>query len=68
MTDEQPEVLVPENTADQPGSVPARLSEVLPDRLLVLPLKARPFFPAQTMPIVIEEKLWLETIDQTRSK
>ena len=64
MTDEQPEVLVPENTADQPGSVPARLSEVLPDRLLVLPLKARPFFPVQTMPIVIEEKLWLETIDR----
>ncbi|MCZ6772101.1 MAG: LON peptidase substrate-binding domain-containing protein, partial [Proteobacteria bacterium] len=64
MTDEEPEVLIPEKTADQPGSVPARLSEVLPDRLLLLPLKARPFFPAQTMPIVIEEKLWLETIDR----
>ncbi|ROR32591.1 endopeptidase La [Inmirania thermothiophila] len=37
-------------------------ADVLPGELLLLPLPDRPFFPAQTLPIVVEEAPWLETI------
>ncbi len=46
------------------AGVPARLQEILPDKLLVLPLRMRPFFPAQSMPIVLEDELWRETIER----
>ena len=46
------------------SKVPARLSDALPNKLLLLPLAARPFFPAQTMPIVIPEEPWRETIER----
>jgi len=46
------------------SNVPARLTDALPSKLLLLPLAARPFFPAQTMPIVIPEEPWRETIER----
>ena len=46
------------------AGVPARLNEVLPDKLLVLPLRMRPFFPGQSTPIVLEDELWRETIER----
>lgn len=33
----------------------------LPDRLLLLPIFERPFFPAQVQPLVIDEDPWQET-------
>jgi len=42
----------------------ARVNEVLPDKLLLLPVRARPFFPAQTMPIVIDDETWRETVER----
>ncbi|MCP5144706.1 MAG: endopeptidase La [Gammaproteobacteria bacterium] len=48
-------------------AVPARIADVLPDRLLILPLTQRPFFPAQAMPIVVDEKLWEATIERVGS-
>ena len=36
-------------------------SEVMPDRLFLLPLSERPFFPAQSMPLLLDENPWLET-------
>ncbi|MSR15257.1 MAG: endopeptidase La [Gammaproteobacteria bacterium] len=45
-------------------NVPARLRDALPSKLLLLPLQARPFFPAQTMPIVIDDDMWRETIER----
>lgn len=50
-----------------PKRIPARLHETLPDRLLLLPLRARPFFPAQTMPIVLDETLWGETVTRAHA-
>lgn len=64
MNEEQEQRAREETITPQVSAVPARISEVLPDKLLVLPLRARPFFPAQTMPIVIEDELWLETIER----
>ena len=64
MNNEDPDIVMPDSTAGEVGSVLARVSEVLPDQLLILPLKIRPFFPAQTMPIVLEEELWGETLER----
>ena len=45
-------------------ALPARIEPKLPKKLLLLPLYARPFFPAQTMPLVIDEKRWAQTVEQ----
>lgn len=52
-----------------PSIDPERLStglalpgEVLPNVLPVLPLRERPFFPVQTMPVALPEHPWIETI------
>ncbi|GGD08475.1 endopeptidase La [Halopseudomonas salina] len=36
----------------------------LPDRLYLLPVSNRPFFPAQVMPVVMDEAPWAETIER----
>lgn len=36
--------------------------KTLPKTLFVLPLAERPFFPAQTLPILMSEKPWLDTV------
>ncbi|MBM4227837.1 MAG: endopeptidase La [Gammaproteobacteria bacterium] len=59
-----PGVVVDQNGAAESGSMPARLGDALPGKLLLLPLAGRPFFPAQTMPIVIPEDPWRETIER----
>jgi len=64
MTDQESDIVIPETVAVEPGGVLARVSEVLPDQLLILPLKVRPFFPAQTMPIILEEELWGDTLER----
>ncbi|MGB1882684.1 MAG: endopeptidase La [Gammaproteobacteria bacterium] len=64
MSDDQPEIIVPGGDSASAGGVPARLNQVLPEQLLLVPLKMRPFFPAQTMPLVLEEKTWSETIQR----
>jgi ATP-dependent Lon protease len=39
-------------------------SEALPQTLYILPLSERPFFPAQTLPILMAEDPWLDTIQK----
>ena len=34
----------------------------LPKQLYILPLSDRPFFPAQTLPILMAEDPWLDTV------
>ncbi|MBI5615440.1 MAG: endopeptidase La [Gammaproteobacteria bacterium] len=50
------------------AGIPARLHQTLPDRLLLLPLRARPFFPAQTMPIVLDEAAWGPTLERVHAE
>ncbi|MEX2480916.1 MAG: endopeptidase La [Gammaproteobacteria bacterium] len=64
MNEQQPEIIQPNDFDESSKHVPARISDVLPEQVLVLPLRARPFFPAQTMPLVVEESLWRETIER----
>ncbi|MSQ68098.1 MAG: endopeptidase La [Gammaproteobacteria bacterium] len=46
------------------SQLPARVRDTLPGKLLLLPVQTRPFFPAQTMPIVLPEALWRETVER----
>lgn len=39
-------------------------SEILPGQLYLLPLSERPFFPAQTLPLLMNEEPWLETVQK----
>ncbi len=47
------------------GSTELTLSQpVLPDTLYLLPLTERPFFPAQTLPLLMNIGPWLETVEK----
>ena len=69
MTDEE-EQDVEVLTEEQPGETPkvsqstqlAVPVDLVPRILHLLPLMERPFFPAQVLPIVLDENPWLETI------
>ena len=49
------------------GNVPARFEAVLPDKIYLLSAGERPFFPPQTMAILADEKLALETVERVGS-
>lgn len=38
--------------------------QALPDKLVILPLYGRPFFPAQVQPLTLDAKPWKATIDK----
>ena len=65
MTDDtsspDPEV-VSENGESSPKTQLAVASEILPISLHILPVHERPFFPVHAMPLILDEKVWLETI------
>lgn len=65
MKDDQQEAII--ETNDEVIShtgVPARQDDILTDKIYLLPISDRPFFPSQTLPIIINEKIWLETIER----
>ena len=35
----------------------------LPDKVYVIPIHNRPFFPAQVLPVIVNEEPWAETLD-----
>jgi ATP-dependent Lon protease len=50
---------------------PARASEVLPGAIHLLPVAARPFFPGQAVPLLMDAKYWkstLKAVDETAHK
>lgn len=59
-----------EHRAHEPGAESESGTELvvphqnLPDRLLLLPIFERPFFPAQVQPLVVDEDLWESTFDR----
>lgn len=38
--------------------------QVLPDKLYVMPIHSRPFFPAQVLPVILDEDPWAETLER----
>ena len=66
MSDQEPiegEILDAKDVEEQLGSgelvVP---SKVLPPTLYILPLSERPFFPAQSVPLLMNEGPWMESV------
>lgn len=53
-----------QNQSFQPGTGLVLPNQRLPDRLYLLPVHNRPFFPAQVMPVVVNEKPWAKTIEE----
>ncbi|WP_166358638.1 endopeptidase La [Pseudomonas akapageensis] len=37
--------------------------EQLPDKVYIIPIHNRPFFPAQVLPVIVNEDPWAETLD-----
>ena len=48
-------------------SVPVPIDTIRPDRLLLLPLQDRPFFPGQGLPIVLDAEHWRDTLQRVNS-
>ncbi|WP_150303779.1 endopeptidase La [Pseudomonas saliphila] len=48
----------------EPGTGLVIPNQRLPDKIYLLPIHNRPFFPAQVMPVVINETPWSETIER----
>ena len=46
-----------------PGHDLALPSQQLPDKVYVIPIHNRPFFPAQVLPVIVNEEPWAETLD-----
>jgi len=63
----EPETAPPANTetgaATESGSDIAIAADVLPSRLLLLPLWERPFFPAQALPLLLNDDPWLPSFE-----
>ena len=69
MTDHEPEALEAEvvredDERDAPASnTIVAAADILPGTLYLLPLSERPFFPAQALPLLLNEEPWLSTIE-----
>ena len=66
-SDTDPEIVVEPDAGAKgtsEGRVPARIADSLPDNLLILPITARPFFPAQAMPLIVDANVWGQTIER----
>ncbi len=51
-----------DSSPNQKGSSLALPEQLLPDRLYLIPMIERPFFPAQAQPITVNKKQWTETL------
>lgn len=47
-----------------PGSALALPDQQLPDKLYVIPVHNRPFFPAQVLPVIVNDTPWAETLER----
>lgn len=55
---------IEQQSSDQPGTGLVLPDKRLPQKLYLLPINNRPFFPAQVMPVVVNEAPWAETIER----
>ncbi len=53
----------PEIVTSAPGQL-ALPGQALPDKLYVIPVHNRPFFPAQVLPVIVNEHPWSETLQR----
>ncbi len=57
-----PEV-VEADTAPDTGSL-VLPDQTRPDKLYIIPIHSRPFFPAQVLPVIVDEDPWAETLER----
>jgi ATP-dependent Lon protease len=43
-------------------------ADILPNTLYLLPLSERPFFPAQALPLLLNEEPWLPTVEAAANR
>lgn len=55
--------IVEEGVTAETGSL-VLPDQTLPDKLYVMPIHSRPFFPAQVLPVIVEEDPWAETLER----
>ncbi|GAB6093873.1 endopeptidase La [Desulfatiferula olefinivorans] len=60
-----PEIVEDEDNAQTSGLISAQ--SFAPDRIYLLPMSGRPFFPAQVQPLVVSEELWDSTITRVEN-
>ncbi|PAU62831.1 endopeptidase La [Pseudomonas sp. PIC25] len=54
-----------EEQVEKPGSTGLALPvQSLPDKLYIMPIHNRPFFPAQVLPVIVNQNLWDETLQR----
>ena len=52
-----------ESTVHTGGTELALPGQNLPDKVYIIPIHNRPFFPAQVLPVIVNEEPWAETLD-----
>jgi ATP-dependent Lon protease len=52
----------PDSEGNSTSTVLARANDVLPGKIHLLPVAARPFFPGQAVPLVMDAEHWLATL------
>lgn len=60
-----PEIVEDEYNGNQSGLISSQ--SFAPDRIYILPMSGRPFFPAQIQPLVVNEELWDSTITRVEN-
>ena len=75
MTDHEAEALEAEVVREDDDSAASNATntivsaaDILPGTLYLLPLSERPFFPAQALPLLLNEEPWLPTIEAAASR
>jgi ATP-dependent Lon protease len=70
MSDNEPHVqldMEEESNQDTDSSSPGALilpSDALPERIYLLPIHNRPYFPAQIQPLMVSKKRWQDTLER----
>ena len=59
-----PEVIVGDESEEDAGTDLVLPHQALPDKLYLIPVSNRPFFPAQVQPLVFSKNEWGETLDR----
>ncbi len=64
MSDEQQSPIEGEIVEPGEGSQTALPAQTLPSTIHILPMTEKPFFPAQTLPLLMNQAPWMETVKQ----
>jgi len=64
MNDQNLDPEIVEESLKHPSTGLVLPGQVLPDKLYVIPIHNRPFFPAQVLPVIVNPEPWAETLER----